>query len=352
MKKAVIATLFLLLALSLATGCTGFRLPGRSAATSDPLASYRAAMAPSQQDLLDTLPPMPDYQIDVRVDPAELSLTGRMTLRLPAQPDGAVPDEFYFRLYPLLPHYAGHMGVDLVSVNGRGAPFSYEASDTAIKVVVPPDAVQPGQPTTIGMQWRLKVQDFPEDTYHLLGSSGGVLSLPLFYPVLAVKDPNEPDQWRLDLGQVQGDSAFAQAATYQVTVTVPSTYTVVSTGTVVEVKDAPVPTPEPDASSEQDPAATPQPAPPWKAWKMVSGPAREFALFIGDQLQQAQSLCRRRARQLLVPAGRRSRWPGHRRLRRRRFARLQRALRPVPVRRARRRARTTYLPRHGVSRSV
>ena len=67
-------------------------------------------MAPSQQGLLDTLPPMPDYQIDVRVDPAELSLTGRMTVRLPAQPDGVVPGEFYFRLYPLLPHYGGQHG--------------------------------------------------------------------------------------------------------------------------------------------------------------------------------------------------------------------------------------------------
>ena len=289
MKNAVIATLLLLLTLALAAGCTAFRLPGRSAATSDPLMSYRAAMAPSQQGLLDTLPPMPDYQINVRVDPAELSLTGRMTVQVPAQPDGAVPDEFYFRLYPLLSHYSGRMGVDLVTVNGRGAPFSYEASDTAVKVVVPPDAVQPGQPVTIGMQWRLKAQDFPEDTYHLFGSSGGVLSLPLFYPVLAVNDPGAPEPWRLDLGQVQGDSAFAQAATYQVTVTVPSTYTVVSTGSVVEVKDAPAPTPEPDPSSEQDPAATSQPAPPWKAWRMISGPAREFALFIGDQLQPAQA---------------------------------------------------------------
>ena len=135
MKNAVIATLLILLTLGLAAGCTAFRLPGRSAATSDRLTSYRAAMDPSQQGLLDTLPPMPDYQIDVRVDPAELSLTGRMAVQVPAQPDGAVPDEFYFRLYPLLSHYSGRMGVDLVTVNGRGAPFSYEASDTAVKVL-------------------------------------------------------------------------------------------------------------------------------------------------------------------------------------------------------------------------
>ena len=119
MKNAVIATLLLLLTLGLAAGCTNLGFRAAQAATSDPLASYRAAMAPSQQGLLDTLPPMPDYQIDVRVDPADLSLTGRMTVQLPAQPDGVVPDEFYFRLYPLLSHYSGRMGVDLVTVNGH-----------------------------------------------------------------------------------------------------------------------------------------------------------------------------------------------------------------------------------------
>ena len=149
--------------------------------------------------------------------------------------------------------------------------------------------MQPGQPTKIGMQWRLKAQDFPEDTYHLLGSSGGVLSLPLFYPVLAVKDPGAPEPWRLDHGQVQGDSAFAQAATYQVTVTVPSTYTVVSTGSVVEVKDAPAPTPEPDRQLRARPSRPPSAGAALEGMEDDQRARHEFALFIGDQLQQAQA---------------------------------------------------------------
>jgi hypothetical protein len=290
MKKSFLATLFLLLIFGLAAGCNGLRLPGRPVGETDSLAPYRAAMAPSQQALLDTLPPMPAYRIEVRVDPTELRLAGRETLRLPPQPDGAVPKEFYFRLYPLLPHYNGSVGVDLVTVNGHGAPFSYEASDTAIKIVTPPDAVQPGDPITIGIQWRVKAQEFPEDTYHLFGSSGGVFSLPLFYPVLAVRDPDAPDQWRLDIGQLQGDSAYAQAATYQVDVTAPPGYVVVSTGSVIDVHDAPQPTPEPEAGDAGDESPQPTPlSPPWKTWRIVSGPAREFAMFLSSQLRQAQT---------------------------------------------------------------
>lgn len=291
MKKAFLAIPSLILILGLAAGCRGLRLPGQAETPSDSMAPYRLAMAPSQQGLLDSLPPMPEYRMDVRVDPAELRLTGRMTVHLPPQPDGAVPEEFYFRLYPLLPHYNGSVGVDLVTVNGRGAPFSYEASDTALKVVTPPDAQEPGQPTTIGIQWRVRAQDLPEDSYHLFGSSGGVISLPLFYPVLAVKDPNAPEQWRLDIGQMQGDSAFSQAATYQVTVTVPSTTTVISTGSVIDVQDEPVPTPEPPTDTQQEQATaqpTPQPR-PWRSWKIVSGPVREFALFVSSQLNHAQT---------------------------------------------------------------
>jgi hypothetical protein len=292
MKRACLLLLFLLLTLGLAAGCSDLEIFGHSVGYSDPLAVYRAAMAPSQQALLDALPPMPEYRMDVRVDPAELRLAGRMTLHLPAQPDGAVPDEFYFRLYPLLQHYAGSVGVDLVTVNGRGAPFSYEVSDTALRVVTPPDAVQPGQPITIGMQWRVKAQEFPEESYHLFGASGGVLSLPLFYPVLAVQDPNAPGQWRLDIGELQGDSAFSQAATYQVTVTVPSTVAVVSTGSVIAVEDAPAPTPEAEAGEQPGDPTSPTPVPPhpWKSWKIVSGPAREFALFASDQLGRVETI--------------------------------------------------------------
>ena len=83
-----------------------------------------------------------------------------MEVTLPPAPADALPEDLFFRLYPNLAHYAGSMSVDLVSVNDHGAPFSYEASNTAVHIVVPPDAVSPDEPIRVGMQWRLGVLPF------------------------------------------------------------------------------------------------------------------------------------------------------------------------------------------------
>lgn len=264
-----------LLALSwLLTACAGLPGMGRSAPPADSLAVHRAAMAPSQRGLLDALPALPDYRMEVRVDPAEPLLTGRMTLTVPPEPDGALLPEYYFRLYPNLTYYGGSMGVTLATVNGAGAPFSYDAQDTALRVVVPPNATQPGEPVTIGLQWRLRPPVWDDERYHLIGASGGVLALPAFYPMLAVRDPDAPEGWRLDISMLQGDSAFAPAATYQVTATVPASYVVAATGSTLDVVDAPAL----PAEGDEPPAG-----PAWKSWRMASGPAREVAMFVSDQ---------------------------------------------------------------------
>lgn len=273
-KKLLSQAIFLLTLASLAGACAGVSLPWTAKPATDPLAVYRDAMQPSQRALLDQLPPMPRYRIETRIDPAELSLTGRMEVTLPPAEADALPDELYFRLYPNLTHYAGSMSVDLATVNDHGAPFSYEAASSAVRVVVPPDSVSPDEPIRVGLQWTLEVLPFEEERYTLLGAAGGVLSLPLFYPVLAVRDETAPDQWRLDQGVVQGDAAYVQAALYDVTAVVPPNFAVAGAGSLVSVTDAAPPSPE---------------MAPWKAWRMVSGPAREVALFVSDQYQQAEA---------------------------------------------------------------
>lgn len=273
--------LALLCLLWLASGCSGLALPGRAARLPDHLAPYRAAMAPDQQHLLDALGPLPEYRISLQVDPADLTLTGDMQVTVPADPSGEAPTEYYFRLYPNLPHYAASMGVDLVTVNGRGAPFSYDASNTALHVAAPPSAVQPGQPAVIGLQWTVQARSWPADRYSLFGQSEGVLSLPLFYPMLAVENQQQPGQWHLEMGLAQGDAALSQAALYQVTVTVPSNLVVVSTGSVAGVDDQ---------QTSQQSAGEPDAAQSARTWRLISGPAREFALFLSDQYRLAETI--------------------------------------------------------------
>ncbi len=283
----------------LLVACAGLpALPtfGRSSQPADPLVVYRQAMAPSQRGLLDDLPPLPDYRMEVQVDPAAPLLTGRLTVTIPPEPDGSLLPEYYFRLYPNLNYYGGSMSVTLATVNGMGAPFDYRANDTAVRVVVPPNATQPGEAVTIGLQWRLRPPVWDDERYHLIGASGGVLALPAFYPMLAVRDPDAPDGWRLDISMLQGDLAYSPAATYQVTATVPANYVVAATGSTLAVQDVPTPTPEGDKPTVQ---------PAWKSWRLVSGPARRVRHVHQRPVWPGRDLRQRRARQLLVSPGRR-----------------------------------------------
>ncbi len=267
----------------LLAACAGLpALPtfGRGTEPADPMAIYRQAMAPSQRGLLDELPPLPDYRMEVQIDPAAPLVTGRLNVTVPPEPDGSLLPEYFFRLYPNLNYYGGSMSVTLATVNGAGAPFDYHAQDTAVRIVVPPDLVEKGEPLTIGLQWRLRPPVWNDELYHLIGASGGVLALPVFYPMLAVRDTNAPDGWRLDISMLQGDSAFSPAATYQVTATVPAGYVVAATGSTLGVTDLPAPAVE----GEEQAAQT-----AWKSWRMVSGPAREFAMFISDRYGLAET---------------------------------------------------------------
>lgn len=279
LKRSSLLSLLVVMA-ALLSGCAaGLALPGLPLARTDTLAAHMPALRPNQVPSLDGWESLPIYGMKMRIDPAELSLTGQMTLGLPALPEGAVPTEIYFRLYPNLSHYGGRMYVDLVKVNEQGAPFSYAAADTAVHVAVPPSAIGPGQPVSIEMQWHLEADSFPSSRYTLFGESEGVLSLPLAYPVLAVQATNGSGEWRLDQGLAQGDAAFSDAALYEVTVTVPEGMVVVSTGTVVAVGDH---------QADQDGQTILEPG--WKDWHIVTGPVREFAVFLSDQFRLAEAV--------------------------------------------------------------
>ena len=276
--RAVTLTI-LILSLLFGASCSALLRGDPNDGDSEELALYGQALSPSQRRLLVDLPPMPAYRIQVQVDPDARTLTGQMSLTIPPDPENPAPVELYFRLYPNLPHYAADMNVDLVSINGQGAPFSYAASGTALHVVVPPDSVSPGESMTVDMTWHTSLPTWPAGYYVLFGGVDGVLSLPLFYPILAVRDEQAPDGWRLDLGTPQGDAAFSEAAQYQVTVDAPADQVIVASGTLLGIEDVPPPAQEKAAGDV-----------PWKAWQFVAGPSREFAFFLSDQFRLAETV--------------------------------------------------------------
>ncbi|MEA3334780.1 MAG: M1 family metallopeptidase [Chloroflexota bacterium] len=266
----------------LIVGCVGLPANSVLAPAAEDLAVYHKALAPGQRSLLDELPPFPEYKIQVEIDPEEQELHGQMTLELPA--DDSVPplQDYYFRLYPNLDHFHGSMDIDLVAINSQAAPYSFNTSDTAIHVAVPTDAIKPGKPITFSINWRANVQSVPSHIYSLFGQGEGVMSLPLFYPVLAVQDEDSPSGWNLGVGLPRGDAAFTEMALYQVKVVVPQNYVVVGTGSLIDLHDW-----QGDDAVDDEGEETPSEV--LREWTLVSPPAREFALFVSDQFRLVET---------------------------------------------------------------
>ncbi|MFZ2614585.1 MAG: M1 family metallopeptidase [Anaerolineae bacterium] len=243
------ASLLLLLA-----GCTLFNRP-----KPDPWAAYRAGLAPLSQNILDSRSDWPRYSLDLQIDPETRTIQGSQEVIITNDTQFTWGD-LYFRLFPNLPHFDGEMEIASVQRAGRPLPFSYAADRTAIRVA-PPQPVAPGASLTLDLIFSVEAPA-PTESYVLFGASQGILNLPLAYPVLAVFDQaaaaaSEPIPWRLDMPATYGDTAFTQAALYQVTATLPSTFTVVATGVLL------------GRTSSADGQDT---------WRWTSGPIREWMM--------------------------------------------------------------------------
>ncbi|HAJ35244.1 MAG TPA: hypothetical protein DCL15_06080, partial [Chloroflexi bacterium] len=120
------------------------------------------------------------------LDPAALKLTGRATVVVP---NTSIDPWTYlvFRLYPMLPHYGGNMVIQSALVNGRPATFVYTNDNTALRIDLD-EPLLPDRSVTVDLTWRLEIPSWTDQSaiYALFGRSQQMISLPLFYPSLAV----------------------------------------------------------------------------------------------------------------------------------------------------------------------
>ena len=252
--------LVLLLGLSIFSGCARSKEDAI-------MAPYRPALLPEAQPQLNALHHLPRYDISVRIDPAQVpQVTGREQVWVENREKEAL-SELYFRLYPNLSRFGG-AGISIggVAVDGQTIPFTYEEQHTALHVALP-EPLAPGSAASVDLTFDLLVPQ-SEEGYVLLGHSQSILSLPLFYPLLAVRDASAGvPRWNLDLApSLFGDAAFAEAGLYRVSATVPADMVVVGTGTVI---------------------STTLPQDGFKAIQFAGGPRREFMLILSPHFQSA-----------------------------------------------------------------
>ena len=233
--SAFVLPLWLLLVLTLLlNGCGG--------QSTDPLARFRPAMRPAFQQEIAALNTLPRYEMNIELFPEQNRLTGSMRVFLTNTSDEPW-QQLVFRLYPELRDYGGNLTVN--SAVAGGAKFSppqalladYQANNTAVSLRLP-DFLRAGETMTMDIAWTLDYpvwQDAPT-VYALFGKSQEMISLPLFYPSLAVYQPSNGllgGGWWMDEGTVRGDSAFNVASLFVVTATLPANQVPVTSGTLI-----------------------------------------------------------------------------------------------------------------------
>jgi hypothetical protein len=232
-------------------------------AAEDSLAPYKQSLLPTSQGDIAALGEIPRYDIGVSLDADALTLTGRQQVFY-TNNEGSKLGEIYFRLYPNLPQFGGQMEVQRAAVSNQDVPFTYEAENTALKLPLTPSLL-PGEELQIALDFIVQVPRFDDDEPHLFGLSQGILSLPDFYPLLAV---HKAAGWHLDVAPEFSDAVFSEVALYEVSVTAPLDMVVVTSGSTLDAQ------PNPDGT---------------QTVFCTGGPMRDFSLMMSREFQVANT---------------------------------------------------------------
>jgi hypothetical protein len=254
-RSALLGALILLLVL---VGCAP------QVETEDPLAPHKQSLLPAFQGDITPLGTIPRYLIAVSLDADALTLTGRQQVFY-TNNEGSKLGEIYFRLYPNLPQFGGQMQVQRATVGNQDAPFTYEAGNTALKLPLTPSLL-PREGVRIELDFTVQVPRADDEKPRLFGLSQGILSLPNFYPLLAV---HEAAGWHLDMAPEFSDAVFSEVALYEVNVTAPLDVVVVTSGSALETQ------PHPDDGTQ--------------TLYCTGGPMRDFSLMMSREFQVAST---------------------------------------------------------------
>ncbi len=228
----------------------GNELAASPSVTAASTINYSAAMRPAfagdaqRSDL-------PEYALDLVVDPRTRKLTGAMQLTF-KNTTGVKLQDVVLRLYPQFPPDifgdGGNVRMEVrgIVVQGVPAKASAEARGTALRLPLPAP-IQPHETISLSLRYSANIVAWQKGE--------GTFPLPSYYPMLAAWDGG----WRTDVTRFP-DRVYAQAALYRTRITVPQGWTATTSGSTI-------------ATTAQGTSVT---------YTAVTGPIREFAFSIGQ----------------------------------------------------------------------
>lgn len=207
--------------------------------TATPTLSQQLSLMPG----LPEVGPMPEYRLKLDLKPLDRRLEGSQQVSIPNR-TGTILNEIVFRLYPNLPQYGGRINIGPVWVDGQRNTSSLRAKDTSL-VIPLSQPLGPEASVSISMTFEVEIPQ-RDSGYVLFGESQDIWSLPDAYPLLAVHRSStgrtlasstgqgkDGSYWHEDLAPPHRDAVFADAALYDVTLTLPSSLTLAATSSVV-----------------------------------------------------------------------------------------------------------------------
>jgi hypothetical protein len=234
--------------------------------TPDPFEAYRLSLQVWAQSQLETVGPLPHYAIQAKLTSAADQLEGQMSVRV--KNNSSAPwSDLVFRLYPNMPHYTSQMDVAQIAVNGNSVAAELDAEATALRLFLP-SPLAPGAEVDVSMAFSV---DLPRraEGYTLFGWEENILSLPGFYPTLAVRNEatgSDGGRWATEIPPLFADVLFNPFASYDVEFTAPSDLIVVASGTTLETRPA------------QDEGQT---------WHIAGGPLRDMTILASNRWESA-----------------------------------------------------------------
>lgn len=199
------------------------------------------------------------YQIDAELTPANdttyASIEGRVAIRWVNLTE-TVSNAIHFRLYPNDERYReGEMTITRATIDGERQPPLLSRGDTVASFDLPA-GVEPGGSVDIVLRYTATIPNDAPGTYGMFDHDVATATYTLthWYPMLAGYDPDSG--YLLGPITVNGDPVFANAATYDVSLTAPAALVIATTGEEI------------DRVVDNDLATV----------RYVAGPAREFTL--------------------------------------------------------------------------
>src|SRR6478735_593258 len=190
-----------------------------------------AGLQPAYQDGIEERfgDQLASYNITARFRPDDHRITATMSVVF-TNFTGETLDEIAFRLFPNADYYdEGYLAITTAKVDGKPVTPEYHSEKTVMFLPIE-STLAPGGQVTVDLNFRTMIPTDSSGTFGVFSyrTESNIWTLADWYPIIAGWDPDLG--WRDDPPTPAGDPTFADAALYDLALTLPDGYQVIGSG--------------------------------------------------------------------------------------------------------------------------